>query len=152
VITKRFASIGLLLCFCIAAAAQSASSPKPKPGNAAKPKITLPPEKANPVTIPRFEHPPVIDGKLDDEVWKTAAVFKDFYQTNPGDNIAPSKPTEVRMGYDAKTIYFAFHCYDEPDKVRATVAKRDNVFGEDNVRGALTFSGGTRSVCSRMAS
>ena len=28
----------------------------------------------------------------------------------------------------------AFHCYDEPDKVRATVAKRDEVFNEDNVR------------------
>lgn len=131
-ITKRFVPLGLLLCFCIAAAAQSASSPKP--GNAAKPTITLPPEKARPVTIPRFEHPPVIDGKLDDEVWKSAAVFKDFYQINPGDNIAPSKPTEVMMGYDAKTIYFAFHCYDEPGKVRATVAKRDNVFDEDNVR------------------
>jgi hypothetical protein len=131
-ITKRFAPIGLLLCFCIAAVAQSASSTKPN--NAAKPKIALPPEKANPVNIPRFEHPPVIDGKLDDEIWKTAAVFKDFYQVNPGDNLAPSKPTEVMMGYDAKTLYFAFHCYDEPDKVRATVAKRDNVFSEDNVR------------------
>jgi len=131
-ITKRFVPLGLLLCFCIAAAAQSASSTKP--GNPSKPKVTLPPEKARPVTIPRFEHPPVIDGKLNDEIWKTAAVFKDFYQISPGDNIAPSKPTEVMMGYDAKTIYFAFHCYDEPDKVRATVAKRDDVLNEDNVR------------------
>ena len=131
-ISKRYAPVGLLLCFCIAAAAQSASSTKAT--TTAKPKITIPPEKANPVTIPRFEHPPAIDGKLDDEVWKTAAVFKDFYQINPGDNIAPSKPTEVMIGYDAKTLYLAFHCYDEPDKVRATVAKRDNVFDEDNVR------------------
>jgi hypothetical protein len=76
----------------------------------------------------------VIDGKLDDEVWKTAAVFKDFVQIEPGDNIAPSRPTEAFMGYDSKNLYFAFHCYDEPDKVRATVAKRDNVFNEDNVR------------------
>ena len=76
----------------------------------------------------------MIDGKLDDDVWKTAAVFKDFVQIQPGDNIAPSKPTEAMMGYDAKTLYLAFHCYDEPDKIRATVAKRDNVFDEDNVR------------------
>jgi Domain of unknown function (DUF5916)/Carbohydrate family 9 binding domain-like len=131
-ITKRFAPLGLLLCFCIAAAAQSASPTKPV--NAPKAKVTIPPEKAKPITIPRFERPPVIDGKLDDEIWKTAAVFKDFYQIGPGDNIAPSKPTEVMMGYDARTLYFAFHCYDEPDKVRATVAKRDNVFDEDNVR------------------
>jgi hypothetical protein len=78
--------------------------------------------------------PPVIDGKIDEEIWKNAAIFKDFYQTYPGDNIAPSKPTEVYMVYDEKHLYIAFKCWDEKDKIRATVAKRDNVFGEDNVR------------------
>lgn len=102
--------------------------------HAARSAITLPPEKANPVIIPRFETPPVIDGKLDDEVWKRAIVLKDFYQTNPGDNIAPSKPTVVMMGYDGKKLYFAFHAYDDPEKIRATIAKRDDIFGEDNVR------------------
>ncbi|HEX3144489.1 MAG TPA: DUF5916 domain-containing protein [Pyrinomonadaceae bacterium] len=117
---------------CIAAAAQSVSpSPSPK---AAKHTVVVPPEKAKPISIPRFEHPPVIDGKLDDEIWKTAAVFKDFHQINPGDNIAPSKPTEAMIGYDSRTLYLGFHCYDEPDKIRATVAKRDEVFNEDNVR------------------
>ncbi|HYJ45071.1 MAG TPA: hypothetical protein VEV81_00560, partial [Pyrinomonadaceae bacterium] len=96
--------------------------------------ITLPAEKANPIQVTRFEKPPVIDGKLDDDIWKTAVVLKDFYQISPGDNTPPSKPTEVMMGYDARFLYFAFHCFDEPDKVRATVAKRDNVFDEDNVR------------------
>lgn len=38
------------------------------------------------------------------------------------------------MMYDEKHLYLAFKCWDERDKVRATVAKRDNVFGEDNVR------------------
>jgi hypothetical protein len=94
----------------------------------------LPPEKSQPVSIPRFDAAPVIDGKLDDAIWKKAIVLKDFYQTNPGDNIAPSAPTEVFVGYDAKFLYLGFHCYDDPAKVRATTAKRDNVFGEDNVR------------------
>ncbi|HEX8423488.1 MAG TPA: hypothetical protein VF634_08755, partial [Pyrinomonadaceae bacterium] len=40
--------------------------------------IALPPEKANPVVVPRFDTPPVIDGKLDDEIWKSARVLKDF--------------------------------------------------------------------------
>ena len=94
----------------------------------------LPPEKAQPLNIPRFDKPPVIDGKLDDDVWKQAAVLKDFYQTSPGDNVAPTAPTEVFVGYDSKFLYFGFHCFDDPSKVRATVAKRDEVFGEDNVR------------------
>jgi len=96
-----------------------------------KPGIVLPAEKAAPVRIPKLDKPPVIDGHLDDEVWKQAATFKDFYQFKPGDNIAPSKPTEVLIGYDAKFIYMAFHAFDEPGKVRATVAKRDNIFDDD---------------------
>jgi len=118
----------------VASPASSLGVGKPAGGKAAHAEVVIPPEKAQPVRIPRFEKPPVIDGKLDDEVWKTAAVFKDFYQTNPGDNIAPSKPTEAFIGYDSKFLYFAFHAYDDPSKVRATIAKRDQVFGEDNVR------------------
>src|SRR5205085_5814209 len=38
--------------------------------------IRLPAEKANPVRITKFDKPPVIDGTLDDEVWKQAAVLK----------------------------------------------------------------------------
>lgn len=99
-----------------------------------KSKFNLPPEKTNPVIIPKTENQILIDGNPDEEAWKTAAVFKDFYQTSPGDNIAPSKPTEVLMMYDEKHLYIAFKCWDEKDKIRATVAKRDEVFGEDNVR------------------
>src|SRR5687768_11122175 len=99
----------------------------------AKGSFVLPPEKANPVTIPRFDKPPVIDGKLDEEVWQKAVVLKDFYQIQPGDNVPPSKPTEVLLGYDPKFLYIAFKATDEPDKVRATVAKRDNIFQDDYV-------------------
>ena len=106
---------------------ERALSPAPKPA------FVIPPEKANPVRIIRFEKPPVIDGKLDDEAWKTAAVLKDFYQVNPGDNIAPSKQTEVLIGYDAKTLYIAFRASDDAGKVRATVPKRDNIFADDYV-------------------
>jgi len=95
--------------------------------------LAVPAEKANPVRVPRFEGAPVIDGKLDEEVWKTAAVLRDFYQIQPGDNIAPSKQTEVLLGYDSKFLYVAFRALDEPDKVRATVAKRDSVFDDDHV-------------------
>lgn len=100
----------------------------------AKVKVTVPPEKAVPVRIPRLEKPPVIDGRLDDEAWTHAILLKDFYQTSPGDNIKPSKPTDAYIGYDSRFLYFGFHAYDEPDKVRASVAQRDSVFGEDNIR------------------
>ncbi|HEX8163133.1 MAG TPA: DUF5916 domain-containing protein [Pyrinomonadaceae bacterium] len=95
----------------------------------------LPAEKSQPVRVARFESAPAIDGKLDEEVWRGAAVLKDFYQTNPGDNTAPSYPTEALLGYDSRFLYIGFRAHDDPAKVRATIAKRDNVLGvDDSVR------------------
>ena len=96
-------------------------------------KINLPAEKSAPVKVPRFDQAPIIDGRLDDEVWNQAVKLKDFYQTSPGDNIAPSQPTEVFLGYDSNTFYVAFHCYDDPSKARANIARRDDIFNDDYV-------------------
>lgn len=98
-------------------------------------------DKRNPVTIPKFETSPIIDGKLDDEVWKNAAVFTNFIQIQPGDNIAASRETVAFVGYDEKFLYVAFHAFDDPDLIRATIAKRDAVSADDNVRFTLdTFN------------
>lgn len=91
-------------------------------------------KKQQPVLVRPFEKPPVIDGKLDEEVWATAAVLQDFYQTQPGDNVAPSQLTKVFLGYDKENFYIGFYAYDSPGKVRATIAKRDGVLEDDNVR------------------
>ncbi|HEV7474830.1 MAG TPA: DUF5916 domain-containing protein [Pyrinomonadaceae bacterium] len=142
----------LLLAFCLVTAivtqGQSAQTAQAPPSTAAaivapspvaenvtaiRAALVLPVEKSRPASVPMLKQPPIIDGLLDDEVWQSAAVFKDFYQTDPGDNIAPSKPTEVFVGYDSKFLYLAFHAYDEPDKVRATMAKRDDIFDDDYV-------------------
>jgi len=90
-------------------------------------------ERARPLNIARFGKSPVINGQLDDEAWRGATVLKDFFQTQPGDNTEPSRPTEVLLGYDAKFLYIAFRAIDEPANVRATVAKRDSIFDDDYV-------------------
>ena len=59
--------------------------------------VEIPPEKKLPISVPKITTPLSIDGKVDEEVWKTAAVFKDFYQTAPGDNVAPSRRTEAYL-------------------------------------------------------
>jgi uncharacterized protein DUF5916/cellulose/xylan binding protein with CBM9 domain len=122
-ITKSLLFILIWLCAVVPATAQTAPH-----------KVVIPPEKSVPIRVARFDKPPVIDGKLDDEVWKQATIFKDFVQTKPGDNVAPSRETIAMMGYDSKFLYFGFHCFDEPNNVRATVAKRDEVFSDDNIR------------------
>ncbi|HEV7644777.1 MAG TPA: sugar-binding protein [Pyrinomonadaceae bacterium] len=90
-------------------------------------------KKDAPAAIPQFAAAPAIDGQLNDAVWQNAAVFGDFLQTQPGDNVKPSFPTEVLMGYDAKNLYIAFRIVQDRNTVRATVARRDNIFDDDYV-------------------
>ena len=143
-----------LICLCSAAVYSQTPTATPQPSPAAftsekvadktapketvsaktgKAALALPPEKSNPVKAVLFAKPPVIDGKLDDEVWKTAAVLKDFYQIQPGDNLIPENRTEVMLGYDSRFLYIAFHCYDDPAKVRANIPKRDQIWDDDYV-------------------
>jgi hypothetical protein len=89
--------------------------------------------KKEPVRVPRFTAPPVIDGQINDLVWQDAAVFGDFLQTQPGDNVAPSHPMEVYMGYDAKNLFVAFKVKQPKDTIRATMKRRDDLGNEDFV-------------------
>jgi len=97
-------------------------------------KVAIPEEKKRPMLIPETSAAITIDGRPDEAAWKTAAVFKDFYQTSPGYNTAASRPTEAYIMYDEHNLYIAFKCWDEKSGIHASIAKRDNVFGEDNVR------------------
>lgn len=88
---------------------------------------------AQPVLIGRFAAPPSIDGKLDEPVWRQAAALSGFHQTQPGDNTAPSYATTVHLGYDTKRLYLGIRAIDDPKKIRATVAKRDQITNDDYV-------------------
>ena len=46
--------------------------------------------------ISRTDTPPVIDGRLDDAIWATAATVDDFHQTAPTDGATPSEATVNR--------------------------------------------------------
>ena len=89
--------------------------------------------KDAPVRIPRVEAPPAVDGLLNDPVWQSAAVFGDFIQIQPGDNVPPKHETEFMMAYDAKNLYIAFRIKQDRSTVRATVSRRDNIFNDDYV-------------------
>ncbi len=87
-------------------------------------------------TIPTFktEVPPVIDGDLTDKTWANCDPCTSFITFKP----TVGKPTEeitlAYTAYDAENLYFAFHCYDQnPELIKASLAKRDGVFDEDFV-------------------
>ena len=77
--------------------------------------------------------PPKIDGDLSDTVWEGSPLaIGEWVSYNPlrGEKNAP--PTEVRLAYDDRYLYFAFHCFDsEPDRIRTTISKRDSAFNDD---------------------
>lgn len=77
--------------------------------------------------------PPVIDGNLDDKAWQSNPVVdSDFYTYQPTrGEILPQK-TKIYASYDKHNLYFAFVCFDtEPDKIKASIAKRDTTYSED---------------------
>ncbi|HEX8148750.1 MAG TPA: DUF5916 domain-containing protein [Pyrinomonadaceae bacterium] len=130
---QRVLAFVLTLSGAAVAPAQTSPAGVSPRAAAAASRVVLPPEKAQPARAARLERAPVIDGRIDEGEWQEALVLKDFYQTQPGDNIPPSRPTEVLLGYDATHLYLAFRAHDEPDKVRATIARRDDIFSDDHV-------------------
>jgi hypothetical protein len=81
----------------------------------------------------RVSRAPVIDGVLDDDAWKLAAMETgEWLSYNPlhGDRIR--QQTTVWIGSDADYIYFAFQCDDpEPSGIKTSVTRRDNIWADD---------------------
>ncbi len=80
----------------------------------------------------RTDTPPDIDGRLDDEVWKTAALITEFVQQSPLDGAPATEKTEVYIAYDANNLYFAFYAhYEDPSIMRANRVDRDRAQSDD---------------------
>lgn len=81
----------------------------------------------------------IIDGKLDEEIWKSAPIATDFVTLEPdnGKPIAQNKRTEVKVLYDNNGIYIAATMYDdEPSKILKEISKRDD-FGAADLFGVF---------------
>ena len=72
------------------------------------------------VRMVRTTTPPVIDGKLDDAAWATAALVDNLHQTSPIEYAVPEERSEIYLLYDDETLYVGARLYDpEPDKITA---------------------------------
>jgi hypothetical protein len=78
--------------------------------------------------------PPRIDGSLDDPVWAAAPSVTGFKTFIPDFGRDISENTVAYTAYDSENLYFAFECYDrEPEKIKASLAKRDNILRDDMI-------------------
>ena len=100
--------------------------------------------------VTRTAQPPVIDGVLDDDAWRAPAMdLGAWVSYNPlrGDTMPGDFRTEVRITYDARNLYLAFHCFDnEADKIRTTITRRDSAFNDDWIAMSLDSAGTGQSA------
>ncbi|MDX2438843.1 MAG: DUF5916 domain-containing protein [Acidobacteriota bacterium] len=85
------------------------------------------------MTAPRLDHPPTVDGVIDETEWVAAAVTEGFVQFEPEFGAASSFRTVVLIGSTPEALYVAFRCFDpEPDKIAAAVTSRDGDLERDD--------------------
>lgn len=100
------------------------------------------------ITLQRATKRPLIDGRLDDEVWKLAQPLTRFVQYEPVDSVEPPTPSVGWVTYDSQHLYVAFRAY-EPDKrnIRTALHGRERGSGpEDKVSIAIDTYNDSRRV------
>ena len=89
------------------------------------------------IQIPRIEKAPTL---ADFEAMRPAAPVSEhmlkvsgFIAREPADGAQPSQDTDVYLAYDDRNLYAVFICWDkEPDKIRARMTRREDIFSDDS--------------------
>ena len=123
--TNRFAALGALLALAVqgAIATQAiaqASAPLPPRLHAAVADsfARAARARAKPVaTAQRITTPPTIDGRLDEEVWRSGTPISEFVQRELNEGVPASERTEVRLATDGQYLYIGARMFDREPKL-----------------------------------
>ncbi|MCH7766207.1 MAG: carbohydrate binding family 9 domain-containing protein [Acidobacteria bacterium] len=88
------------------------------------------------VHIPRVSQPPRLEDfrDMNSPTGNGMLRIDNFTQRTPDDGAQSSQPTVVYLGYDQQNFYAVFVCSDrEPEKIRARMARREDIFADDRV-------------------
>lgn len=89
------------------------------------------------IQIPRIERPPTLADfeamhpipSLSQQMLKVTG----FIAREPADGAQPTQDTDVYLAYDDRNLYAVFICWDrEPDKIRARMTRREDIFSDDS--------------------
>ncbi len=77
----------------------------------------------------------VIDGKLDEEAWKSATPVTDFLQTDPEEGKPATQKTEIRFLFDNDALYIGARMHDTEGAagVHTSLVRRDQPFNSDYI-------------------
>ena len=104
--------VGLFVATIVSQGTQSVSAP-------ADPSATQ-------ASASRAVRPPTVDGRDDDEVWRTSQPITAFQEFDPVEGKPARFATEARVAYDADNLYVFVRAFDpEPQKISSILARRD---------------------------
>ncbi|WP_338844431.1 DUF5916 domain-containing protein [Massilia sp. W12] len=83
--------------------------------------------------IPRAAKAPVLADYIGKLPAEPGLEVKDFRQNEPGDGLPAANDTRVYLSYDDEHLYAVYICKDDPRQIRARIAKREDLFGDDAV-------------------
>jgi uncharacterized protein DUF5916/cellulose/xylan binding protein with CBM9 domain len=99
------------------------------PGQVAQSQITSMPANTGSSTVANAAPsttPPVIDGRDDDPVWRSATPITGFRVFDPTEDGNPTFPTEAKIAYDANNLYVFARMFDpHPDSIVSLLSRRD---------------------------
>jgi hypothetical protein len=76
----------------------------------------------------------VVDGQLDEKVWKNATKMQLSFENRPGEGTPASVKTEVYLFENGQSLNIAIKAFDpHPEKIRASLRDRDELWDDDNV-------------------
>lgn len=110
---------------------------------AASGQVSGPPDKR--VTAIRTDERPKLDGRLDEPLWRRAAVVDELHEVSPNEFDSPSEETRFYVIYGRDALYIGAELTDsEPDQIVARVMRQgDYSEGEDGLNIILdTFNNG----------
>jgi len=95
----------------------------------------------------RADSPVKLDGRLDEAAWANAAPIGPLTQADPGEGVAPSEATEVRLLVGEQGLYLGVRCFDRtPSDIVATKLGHDaEIEGDDHVLVVLDPFGDRRN-------
>ena len=85
------------------------------------------------IHIPRVSRAPKLADFLEDRERQAEVVVTDFRQFDPGDGVPVSQTTTAYLSYDDTNLYVAFVCKDNPELIRARLARRKDILKDDRV-------------------
>ncbi|NOZ12435.1 MAG: carbohydrate binding family 9 domain-containing protein, partial [Acidobacteria bacterium] len=94
--------------------------------------------------IPFIDTTIKVDGLLNEAAYQQAFHWNQFVQTDPGDNTAPSRKTEISLFCTKKALVIGVRCFDpHPKEIRRTRYRRDQIYGSESIEIMLdTFGNG----------